>query len=290
MKFGTYFAYWEQEWTADYAYYCEKTASLGFDVLEIAAGGLVEMTDSQLNEIKEAARQNNIILTACIGLPAEYNVASKDENVRKSGVEYVKKIFRAMDKIGSKALGGIIYAYWPADFSKPIDKEREREVSIGSVRELAEAARLYDITLMLETVNRFEQYLFNDAAEAVRFVRDVAQPNVKVMLDAFHMNIEEDFLGDAIRSTGDYLGHFHIGEANRKVPGKGHMPWDEIGQALRDIRFDGYVVMEPFVRMGGSVGRDIKVFRDLSDNAVPEEMDRDIFEALAFVKRKFLAK
>lgn len=290
MKFGTYFAYWEQEWTADYAFYCEKAASLGFDVLEIAAGGLAEMPDKQLKEIKEAARQNDIILTACIGLSPDYNVASADEAVRRNGVEYVKKIFRAMHRIGAKALGGIIYAYWPADFSKPMDKEREREISMGSVRELAEAARLFDITLMLETVNRFEQYLFNDASEAVRFVREVDRPNVKVMLDAFHMNIEEDFLGDAIRNTGNYLGHFHIGETNRKVPGKGHMPWDEIGKALRDIQYDGCVVMEPFVKMGGTVGRDIKVFRDLSDDAAPEDLDRDIFEALEFVKRKFLAK
>jgi D-psicose/D-tagatose/L-ribulose 3-epimerase len=288
MKFGTYFAYWEQEWSADYPYYCKKAADLGFDVLEVAAGGLVEMSDDDLAALKQAAQENGIAITSCIGLPAQYNTASLDEDVRQNGVAYTKRIIDAMNKCGSKILGGIIYAYWPADYSKPVRKEEEIAQAIKSVREMADYAARYNIMLALETVNRFEQYLFNDAAEAVQFVKDVDRPNVKVMLDCFHMNIEEDFLGDAIRATGEYLGHYHIGEANRKVPGKGHMPWDEIGQALRDINYNGYIVMEPFVKPGGTVGSDIKVWRDLSDGADEKVMDENIAEALRFVRSKFI--
>lgn len=138
---------------------------------------------------------------------------------------------------------------------------------------------------MMEVVNRFEQFLFNDAAEATQFVKDVDRDNVKVMLDCFHMNIEEDSFYDAIVSTGKYLGHFHVGEANRKVPGKGRIPWNEIGRALRDIGYDGGVVMEPFVCMGGGVGQDIKVWRDLSNNASPEQLDADIAESCAFLRK-----
>lgn len=105
------------------------------------------------------------------------------------------------------------------------------------------------------------------------------------MLDCFHMNIEEDSFYDAIVSTGKYLGHFHVGEANRKVPGKGRIPWNEIGRALRDIGYDGGVVMEPFVCMGGGVGQDIKVWRDLSNNASPEQLDADIAESCAFLRK-----
>ncbi|MEG0630376.1 MAG: sugar phosphate isomerase/epimerase family protein [Christensenellaceae bacterium] len=288
MKFGTYFAYWENEWAADYAYYCKKVAQLGFDVLEVAAGGLVDLSDDELEHIKAEAKLNHVKITSCIGLPKHYNVASLDENVRRAGVAYVKRIIDAMDKVDSRTLGGIIYAYWPADYTVPINKTEEKKQSIKSVRELAEYAQRYEITLALETVNRFEQYLFNDAKEAVAFVKEVDMPNVKVMLDCFHMNIEEDHLGDAIRATGNYLGHFHIGEANRKVPGKGHMPWDEMGQALRDIQYQGCVVMEPFVKMGGTVGQDIKVFRDLSNEADEKTMDSNIAESLLFVKSKFV--
>jgi D-psicose/D-tagatose/L-ribulose 3-epimerase len=78
------------------------------------------------------------------------------------------------------------------------------------------------------------------------------------------------------------LGHFHTGECNRRPPGRGRIPWDEIGTAFRDIGYDGAVVMEPFVRMGGTVGSDIKVWRDLSGGGGEERLDAEAREALAF--------
>ncbi|WP_346979915.1 sugar phosphate isomerase/epimerase family protein [Christensenella minuta] len=288
MKFGTYFAYWEREWDADYASYCEKAAGLGFDVLEVAAGGLAQRTDAELFDIKRAAQENGVEITACIGLPPQYNTASADEGVRRAGVEYLKRIMDAMYKVDSHILGGIIYAYWPCDYNQPVDKERAREAAVRSMREAADTAESLDIVLAMETVNRFEQYIINSAEEAVEFVKEIGKENAKVMLDSFHMNIEEDGLGEAIRRTGNSLGHFHIGEGNRKVPGKGHMPWAEMGAALRKAGYDGAVVMEPFVKMGGTVGSDIKVWRDLSEGASVEQMDEDIREALRFVKKQFV--
>lgn len=288
MKFGTYFAYWEQSWDTDYLKYVKKVADLGFDVLEVGAAGIVNMSDEALYALKSEAEKYNITLTAGIGLPKQYDVSSPDETVRQNGIAFMKKILDALHKAGIQAIGGTIYSYWPVDYSVPIDKPAVRAQSIKSMQELADYAAQYNITLLVETLNRFEQFLVNDAKEAVEYVKDVNKDNVKVMLDSFHMNIEEDYLGDAIRYTGKYLGHFHIGECNRKVPGKGHMPWAEIGQALRDINYDGCVVMEPFVRPGGIVGADIKVWRDLSDNADDAKLDADIKESLEFVKKEFL--
>lgn len=288
MKFGTYFAYWEQSWDTDYLKYVKKVADLGFDVLEVGAAGIVNMSDEALYALKAEAEKYNITLTAGIGLPKQYDVSAQDENVRQHGIAFMKKILDALHKAGIRAIGGTIYSYWPADYSAAINKPAAREQSIKSMRELADYAAQYDITLLIETLNRFEQFLLNDAKEAVEYVKEVNKDNVKVMLDSFHMNIEEDHLGDAIRYTGKHLGHFHIGECNRKVPGKGHMPWAEIGQALRDINYDGCVVMEPFVRPGGIVGADIKVWRDLSDHADDAKLDADIKESLEFVKKEFL--
>ena len=267
MKIGTYFAYWEKEWDTDFFPYISKVAKLGFDILEIAGGGLADLPDDQVLRLKEEASRCGITLTVCIGLPAKYDVSSENEEIRQAGIAYMKRLIDKTHLLGARQIGGIVYAYWPADYSKPVNKAAVREISIRSVQELADYALPKDVTLTLETVNRFEQFLFNDAAEAVQFVKDVNRENVKVMLDSFHMNIEEDSFYDAIVSTGSYLGHFHIGEPNRKVPGKGRIPWDEIGRALHDIHYDGTVVMEPFVRPGGGVGADIKVWRDLSDDA-----------------------
>ena len=103
MKFGTYFAYWEREWDADYASYCEKAAGLGFDVLEVAAGGLAQRTDAELFDIKRAAQENGVEITACIGLPPQYNTASADEGVRRAG----GRVFEAHH--GRDVQGGFAY-------------------------------------------------------------------------------------------------------------------------------------------------------------------------------------
>ena len=89
-------------------------------------------------------------------------------------------------------------------------------------------------------------------------------------------------IGDAIRHAGNLLGHLHTGECNRMVPGKGRMPWREIGDALQDIKYDGNVVMEPFVRMGGQVGSDIKIWRDISRGASEAELDADAKRSVEF--------
>jgi D-psicose/D-tagatose/L-ribulose 3-epimerase len=287
MTYGIYYAYWEKEWKADFIGYCKKAADLGFDILEVSAGGLAELNDGQLEKLRETAGSNNITLTACIGLPQEYDLASDDGSVRKNGLEYMNKIFTAMDKAGIKKLGGIVYACWPYDYKRPFDKARARANSIESVKAAADSAAKHGITLMLEIVNRFEHFLLNTAAEGVSFAEAVNRPNVKLLLDCFHMNIEEDSLGQAIRLAGKYLGHFHIGECNRKVPGKGHMPWQDMAIALHDIGYTGSVVMEPFVRMGGIVGSDIKVWRDVSEGADDKKIDIDLGESLRFVKHVF---
>ncbi len=179
-------------------------------------------------------------------------------------------------------IGGALYTYWPIDYSKPVDKAGDRARGIEGIRGIADFANDLGINLCLEVLNRFENHVLNTAAEGVSFVQEVDKPNVKVMLDTFHMNIEEDSMGGAIRSAGALLGHFHTGECNRKVPGRGRMPWREIGEALRDINYAGAVVMEPFVKMGGTIGSDIKVWRDLSQGADAAQMDQDAKDALIF--------
>jgi D-psicose/D-tagatose/L-ribulose 3-epimerase len=100
------------------------------------------------------------------------------------------------------------------------------------------------------------------------------------------MNIEEDSFHDAILSCKGRIGHFHLGEPNRKQPGTGRMPWDEIFGALKQIGYDGTIVMEPFVRQGGKVGHDIALWRDLSSGADDKEMDRLAKNAVDFVRGK----
>lgn len=287
MKYGIYYAYWEQEWASDYIPYIEKVAKLGFDFLEIACTPINGYSEQQLKDIRQAARDNGIFLTAGHGPAPSQNLASSDPAVVKNATEFFTTLLKNLEKLDIHTIGGGIYSYWPVDYSQPIDKEGDWVRSVENVRKVGRVAADCGVDYCLEVLNRFEGYLLNTAEEGVEFVKQVDLPSVKVMLDTFHMNIEEDSMGNAIRRTNGLLGHFHTGECNRRVPGKGRMPWREIGNALQDIGYDGLVCMEPFVRMGGTVGSDIKVWRDISRGADIAQLDRDAAESVAFEKYIF---
>lgn len=115
-------------------------------------------------------------------------------------------------------------------------------------------------------VNRFEGYLLNSTKQGLDFLQEVNNPYVKLHLDTFHMNIEEDDIADAVRSAGTNLGHIHCVDNNRKAPGRGHIQWEDIFQTLREIRYQGYVVAEVFVNPAGEVGRGLTIWRPLASD------------------------
>ena len=155
------------------------------------------------------------------------------------------------------------------------------------MRRVGKIAGECGVEYCLEVLNRFEGYLLNTCAECKRFVEEVDVDAVKIMLDTFHMNIEEDSMVEAILLAGDKLGHFHVGENNRRVPGKGGFPWYEIGMALRAIGYQKNIVMEPFVMSGGGVGSDIKIWRDLSNGATAEQLDEDARRSVEYLRYVF---
>lgn len=286
-KIGIYFAFWERNWTADYASYIRKVKRLGFDTLELEVGALEKMGADRQLKLAELAREEGLDLTYCIGLPPAYDVSSADNATRRAGIEYVGRLLDTVYRMKGNMMGGILYACWPMKGAPSYeDKLAARDRALESVKEISKKAEEYGIDYCLEIVNRFEQCILNTAAEGKAFAEETGSERVKLLLDTFHMNIEEDTFRDAILTAGDRLGHFHIGECNRKVPGRGHMAWDEITAALHEISYQGRVVMEPFVKPGGQVGSDIRVYRDLSGGADEAGMDEMAREALLFMRER----
>lgn len=282
MKYGIYYAYWEDMWGADYIPYIEKAAKLGFDFLEIGCAPVNDFSMQTLRDMKKCADDNGIFLTGGYGPSADRNMGSADPAIVQNAKDFYYELFKRFEILGIHTVGGGLYSYWPADYSKPLDKAGDWARSVANVREVGRRAQDYGVDFCLEVLNRFEGYLLNTCEEAVRFVDEVGEKNVRVMLDTFHMNIEEDDMGEAIRHAGARLGHFHTGECNRRVPGKGRMPWREIGAALREIGYEGTVCMEPFVKMGGEVGRDIRIWHNMYDDLSEAKLDRDAADAVRF--------
>lgn len=285
MKYGIYYAYWEKEWGGNFLPYIKKCAELGFDALEVACGAFHLSDDQTFRELNAMAQYYGMKLTGGYGPRPEHNLASTDETMVKNAFAFYSDIFRKMELAGIDRIGGALYSYWPVDFSKKFDKHADTERSIKRMSQLADIASNHGITLCMETLNRFEGYMLNDHNECIKYVKAVNKPNVKVMLDTFHMNIEEDSLTEAIRDSGNLLGHFHIGEANRRCPHpQSRMNWTSIGNALREIGYNEYIVMEPFVRMGGQVGHDVSLWRDLSHGADDNQLDADAAYSVNYIR------
>lgn len=288
MKFGTSYSYWGNVWKCNYYKVIGKVAKIGFDMLEVGADHLYHMNDSELDKLRETSCEKNIELVANSGPAKEYDLASADQSVRENGIAYFKKVLRQMKKVGSSKLIGAIYSSWPSDFADT-NKKAAWDRSIDSLQKLSRTAEELDIHISLEVLNRYETFILTDCCEAKYYCTRVGSSNIDILLDTFHMNIEEDDPVAVICECKDMLGHFHVGEANRKLPGMGNnIDWDAIGGALKKIGYDKGVVMEPFMLPGGEVGRDIKVWKDYSEGASQEKLTQYITDSLVFLKQKFL--
>jgi D-psicose/D-tagatose/L-ribulose 3-epimerase len=162
----------------------------------------------------------------------------------------------------------------------PEERERDLELLVQQLRGLAEYADDHGVVLCIEPLNRFETSLLNLASQVVKVVDRVDHPGCQAMLDTFHMNIEEQSLGDAIRAVGPRLRHFHSCENDRGTPGKGHVPWSDVASALRDINYDGPVVIETFSAQIEDIARAAAIWRPLAPS-----QDALAQDGLAFLRR-----
>ena len=280
-RIGMHYGYWTQYWGSEPLQFVQRAKKCGFDILEVNAPKVTLMSNAERDVLRGAVADAGLGLTYSIGMTADMDLASEDAGTRQKGIAFLQKVARAMKYMGGTILAGINYSSWPRKLLPGEDKQILTDRVIEGVREAIKAAEDNDVIFCVEVVNRFEQFIMNTAAEGIAFAERVGSPNCKILLDTFHMNIEEDSLRGSIVEAGNWLGHFHLGETNRRPPGRGRIPWPEIFGALREINYQGAVVMEPFLLSGGEVGRDISVYRDLLGSA---DLDEEAARSVQFVR------
>ena len=278
---GIHFGYWTQYWEVEPLPFVQKAQQCGFDVLEVRAQKIARMRPAERDRLKGAAVDAGLGLTYSIGMTADMDMLSEDAAIRKNAIDFLGEVCRAMKQMGGTIMAGINYSSWPRRPLPGEDKQVLTDRAVEGVREAIKTAEDCGVFFCIEVVNRFEHFLMNTAAEGIAFVERVGSPNAKLHLDTFHLNIEEDSIGGAIREAGSRLGHLHLGEPNRRPPGRGRMPWQEIFSALRDINYQGALVMEPFLVPGGEVGRDIAVYRYLPGH---DDLDGEATRSVEFVR------
>jgi D-psicose/D-tagatose/L-ribulose 3-epimerase len=213
------------------------------------------------------------------------DLISPDDAIRASAAAYIRHCVDAAHTIGATNLIGPMYSAVGRTWQMT-DQERERDmqVLVPALRELAEYAAARDVVLCVEPLNRFETSFINLASQGIELIDRVDHPHCQLMLDTFHMNIEERALGDAIRAAGRRLRHFHACENDRGAPGSGHVPWADVAAALREIGYAGPVVIESFTSRVKSIARAAAIWRPLA--ATQDDLARD---GLAFL-RELLAQ
>jgi D-psicose/D-tagatose/L-ribulose 3-epimerase len=280
MKFGVNTWVWTAPLTtADLETLVPKVAGMGFDWIEFP---LEEIGSFDIARAAELVKEHGLGVSTCAAMGPDRDLIHPDPAVRKNGADYIRQAIDASQSVGSPNLVGPIYSAvgrtWQATSE---ERARDLDILVDTLQELAVYAGDHGVKMGIEPLNRFETSFVNLASQAVEIVDRVDHPSCGIMLDTFHMNIEEKSLGDAIRAAGPRLIHLHSCENDRGAPGSGNVAWDEVAQGLTDIGFDGPVVIESFTAKVKSIAKAAAIWRPLADS-----QDALAADGLAFLKQK----
>jgi D-psicose/D-tagatose/L-ribulose 3-epimerase len=193
-----------------------------------------------------------LVLAARVNL--ERDLASENPVARRAGVDYLRRCVDVAVTCGASIVGGPLYGT-PLVFAgrppSPIaedDRRRRVEWVVEGLKQAGAHAATTKVRLAIEPLNRFETDFCNLGSQAVKLAEQVGSPAVGIMLDTFHMNMEEDDLPQAIRQAAEHLVHFQANENHRGFLGTGHLDWTAICRALAEIDYAGCITLEPFRR------------------------------------------
>lgn len=243
MKLGIHAYAWCSKWNNDTLYLIDKVKNLGLDFIEIPLMCLDAFDPDAVRK-----RLQLVELDACTStvLTEDTDITSEDEYVRRKGIAYLKACVKATSEIGARNFSGVIYSQHVKPAAKRPTDQTWR-YSADCLKEVALYAGELGVNVGIEPVNRYETYLINTCEQALKLKEMIGEPNIKIHLDTYHMNIEEKSFYEVTKMAGDDLIHYHLCENDRGVPGTGHVDWDGIFMALSEIKYGGYAALESFV-------------------------------------------
>jgi D-psicose/D-tagatose/L-ribulose 3-epimerase len=248
--------------TEEFTKLAPHVARLGFDIIEVPLEGVGDLDYAR---IAQTAQELNLGVTACAAIGPDRDLIHPDENIRANAVRYLRHCIEATRAMGATNLVGPLYSAvgrtWQATAE---ERQRDVDLLVRQLGELAKYAAEQGVVLCVEPLNRFETSFLNLANQAVEIVDRVGNPACAIMLDTFHMNIEERSIADAIRTAGKRLRQLHACENDRGAPGSGHVPWQEVAAACRGIGFDGPFVIESFTSKVKTIARAAAIWRPLA--------------------------
>jgi len=223
----------------------------GCDFIELL---VPEPGELDLKETRAALENHGLGIVLAARVNAARNLASDDSTANAAGADYLDACVRVATALGADLIGGPLYGA-PMVFAgrapAPVSEdERARRIDrvVSGLRRAGATAAAAGVRFAIEPLNRFETDIANTTGHALALAESVASSAVGVMLDTFHMNMEDPSIPDAIRRAGPRVFHFQANENHRGFVGSGHIDWPAVARALAAIGYRGPITLEPFRR------------------------------------------
>ncbi|HSY44397.1 MAG TPA: sugar phosphate isomerase/epimerase family protein [Candidatus Acidoferrum sp.] len=252
----------------------------GYDAVEIL---LENPSDIDPGLVKEKLDAQELACgSICAAMNRERDLRGSIQSQRNS-VKYLCRLLDIMVELDCLILGGPIYSYvGRADAVSRMDYRKQWKDVVRNLKIVAKYAQERGRIICVEPLNRFETDFLNTIDQGLKLIEDVGSPALKLHVDTFHMNIEEKKLGDAIRCAGKHLRHIHACGSDRGTPGNDHTDWRDMAAALKEINYQGDVVLETVTLDVPRIARSAAVWRRMEPTR-----DEIAINGLKFFKKCF---
>jgi D-psicose/D-tagatose/L-ribulose 3-epimerase len=279
MKFGVNTFIWTANFDRSNLPLLPQLKAGGFDGVEVP---LFRPAEFATADIAKGLAENGLECTICSVLTGGLSIISEDAAVRRQTRVHMEECVKTAAEVGAKIMAGPLYSpvgYLPGRRRTP----DEWKWAVDCYRSLGPVLQQYGVTIAIEPLNRFETYFLNTAQDAAALCDQIDHPNVGVLFDTFHANIEEKDIAQGYRTVGRHLKHVHTCENDRGIPGTGHVEWKSVFQALHDLKYDGWLTIESFGFALGELSAAASIWRDIAPT--PESI---AYEGVKFLKRSVM--
>jgi sugar phosphate isomerase/epimerase len=220
-----------------------SATAMGFDGIELRGGGELA---GRLDELKQARQAGVVMPSVCV--TASQLIGDFDAGKRRDAIAIMKTVLSVIVEAGGfGAITPASFGMFSRRLSRaepPRSPAQDRAVLLDALGELGEHARQVGGVVLLEPLNRYEDYMLNTLADGASLVREIGLATVRLVADTFHMNIEEADPAQSLHEHADVVGHVQVADSNRLEPGAGHYDWKGTLGALAEIGYEGWLVLE----------------------------------------------
>jgi D-psicose/D-tagatose/L-ribulose 3-epimerase len=279
VKFGVSTWLWTSPFTTEsIKILFPKIASMGFDVVEIP---VEDPAMIDIKAVKNALRQYDLKAAICGAFGPSRDLTSDDPAVHQNCFSYIKSCLDFCAELDTPFFAGPMYsAVGKARMLSPDKRKAEWDLAVKNLRVVCEMASSRGLQIAIEPLNRFESDLINNVDDVSRLIKDIDHPAAKIMLDGFHMNIEEKDIEQAIALSGDKLIHMQVSENYRGTPGTGQTRWDAYRRGLESVNYQGIVTIESFTPENKELAGAVCFWHPMAENQ--DDFARD---GLQFLKK-----